>query len=302
LDYKLNELKKRIAVALIGIPVAIGLIFLGSYYFSLAIIILALYAVSEYNSFVKFKTENIQYFSSNLFTLSLLLIFSLLQKPSDIAFALILLNLLMVLIIYGIQVIRGKVKDSLISVSVVINSVFYIGAGFSSLIIIRNFNLYLLHWRDYFNQSSYIYGISFADTNTWGLIVFFIFLAIWSCDSFAYFIGKSFGKHKMHPNVSPKKSWEGAIAGLLGSVLIFSILTSIYIPEIPLVHSLLIGILIGITGQIGDLAESLLKRDVGVKDSSNLLPGHGGILDRFDSVLFVFPVLVIYFFLVAAFF
>jgi phosphatidate cytidylyltransferase len=106
----------------------------------------------------------------------------------------------------------------------------------------------------------------------------------------------------MHPNVSPKKSWEGAIAGLLGSVLIFSILTSIYIPEIPLVHSLLIGILIGITGQIGDLAESLLKRDVGVKDSSNLLPGHGGILDRFDSVLFVFPVLVIYFFLVAAFF
>jgi phosphatidate cytidylyltransferase len=121
------------------------------------------------------------------------------------------------------------------------------------------------------------------------------------CDSSAYFFGKAYGKHKLYPEVSPKKSWEGAIAGLIGAIVSFTLLNYFFIPQFPILYSLIAGVLIGITGQIGDLAESQLKRDAGIKDSSDLLPGHGGILDRFDSALFVFPVLTIFLFVIAAF-
>jgi len=118
--------------------------------------------------------------------------------------------------------------------------------------------------------------------------------AVWAGDSFAYYGGRLFGRHKLAPRVSPKKTWEGAIAGVLGSLAAGVIASTTYFQELPLLHALVIGGLISVAGPLGDLFESALKRGAGVKDSSSLLPGHGGVLDRLDSLLFAAPVVFLY--------
>ncbi len=120
-------------------------------------------------------------------------------------------------------------------------------------------------------------------------LVWLIFIGSWGADTLAYYSGKYLGKKKLCPEVSPKKTIAGAIGGLLGSTIgcgIFGIVTSSYLPEVQIIHFFLIGALCGIMGQFGDLVASSVKRYVGIKDYSNLIPGHGGILDRFDSILF----------------
>lgn len=119
----------------------------------------------------------------------------------------------------------------------------------------------------------------------WGSIaIFILFLSVWGNDAFAYFVGSRFGKHKMAPRTSPKKSWEGFFAGLVASVLGWVILT--FIPGISLAIPLAVvfGILCGFAQTIGDLAESRIKRNSGFKDSGTIMPGHGGMLDRCDSL------------------
>ena len=109
-------------------------------------------------------------------------------------------------------------------------------------------------------------------------------------DTFAYFVGVSVGKHRMAPELSPKKTWEGSAAGLLGSVvgaLLMGLLGQLWLDMPPLWHFLVLGLIGGVFGQLGDLSASLVKRYCGVKDYGTLFPGHGGMMDRVDSVLFV---------------
>lgn len=127
---------------------------------------------------------------------------------------------------------------------------------------------------------------SLASGQAW---IFMTLLVVMGCDTFAYFVGSNFGKHKLYPAVSPNKSIEGAVGGLVGSVLAVLLAGSTFLPQIGVVDGVLIGLLLGVIGQLGDLFESLLKRACGVKDSGNMIPGHGGILDRLDSLLFAFP-------------
>jgi phosphatidate cytidylyltransferase len=118
--------------------------------------------------------------------------------------------------------------------------------------------------------------------------VFLALFATFGSDTVAYFIGRAIGRHKLAPNISPGKTWEGAIAGVCGGVII-SVLFTLNTPlQLPLNYwqAIILGVLISVFGQLGDLVESLLKRNFGVKDSGSLMPGHGGILDRLDSVLF----------------
>jgi phosphatidate cytidylyltransferase len=121
----------------------------------------------------------------------------------------------------------------------------------------------------------------------------------WAGDSGAYYIGRAFGRHKMAPRVSPKKSWEGAVASVLTSVLVGGAYLFRFMP------GMAVGSMIGLTvaanaaGQLGDLAESAIKRGAAVKDSSDFLPGHGGFLDRVDSTLFTLPVIYLWVKLVA---
>ncbi len=110
-------------------------------------------------------------------------------------------------------------------------------------------------------------------------------------DTGAYFTGRAFGRHPLYAAVSPKKTWEGAVGGLAASAGAAALAHFWYLPELPLLPGLILGGLAGATGQAGDLCESMLKRAHGVKDSGRLLPGHGGMLDRIDALLFAAPVL-----------
>lgn len=120
-----------------------------------------------------------------------------------------------------------------------------------------------------------------------GVLVLGIFLSVWANDSFAYLAGSRFGKHKLAPRVSPKKSWEGFFAGLLGSALFWCLFTLIPGVNLSIPVAFVFGIVSGLAGVLGDLAESRIKRNVGFKDSGTLLPGHGGLLDRCDSLFLV---------------
>ncbi len=102
--------------------------------------------------------------------------------------------------------------------------------------------------------------------------------------------GSNFGKHKLYPAVSPNKSIEGGVGGVIGSILAVILAGVTFLPQVGVIDGVLIGLVLGVSGQLGDLFESLLKRACGVKDSGNMIPGHGGLLDRLDSLLFAFPV------------
>jgi phosphatidate cytidylyltransferase len=124
-------------------------------------------------------------------------------------------------------------------------------------------------------------------------IVFGFFLISWSYDTFAYLTGMWLGKHKLFEKISPKKTWEGTIGGTLFGLLAAYIL-SVFFIELSVMQWLAAGIIIMVSGTFGDLSESLIKRKFNVKDSGNFFPGHGGVLDRFDSVLFAAPALFCY--------
>jgi phosphatidate cytidylyltransferase len=168
-------------------------------------------------------------------------------------------------------------SNAIAGIGVMLTGFFYISLSFFLLGQLREF--YLLF--------PYIENFGF-------FIVIIMFCSIWICDSAAYFIGRKFGKHKLLERVSPKKSIEGAVAGFIASAVFFPLASYFFIPEFSTVYAIILGVIVGIFGQIGDLVESKLKRDADVKDSSDLIPGHGGILDRFDSIIFVSPIVFIF--------
>ncbi|MDP9193670.1 MAG: phosphatidate cytidylyltransferase [Acidobacteriota bacterium] len=125
-------------------------------------------------------------------------------------------------------------------------------------------------------------------------LVFFLLLVVWLGDTGAYYVGKQFGKHKLSPRISPKKTIEGLVGGVSASVIAAIVIHFTFFPKFPLLHAVIAGVLLSIAGVIGDLAESMWKRSAAVKDSGKLIPGHGGFLDRLDSILFTAPILYCY--------
>lgn len=125
-------------------------------------------------------------------------------------------------------------------------------------------------------------------------LVYLVLALTWSYDSIAYFAGSYLGRHRIFSRVSPSKTAEGTIAGLVASVAAALISKATFAPFLSTAHALVLGVLIGVAAQAGDLVESMIKRSTGTKDSSHVIPGHGGILDRFDSLLFTGPTLYLY--------
>ncbi|HMI30921.1 MAG TPA: phosphatidate cytidylyltransferase [Candidatus Limnocylindrales bacterium] len=174
---------------------------------------------------------------------------------------------------------RGASKQTLVNVSSTLLGVLYIGWLGSHVAALRE-----LPWSVHV---PYALGMSFA------LLPFFL---AWTCDTAAYLVGRAWGRHKLAPSVSPQKSVEGAMGGLLASVAAGAVARLWFAPYLSWGAALSLGALVGVFAQLGDLVESLLKRDAETKESSSLIPGHGGVLDRFDSLLFAAP--LVYYFLV----
>jgi len=128
------------------------------------------------------------------------------------------------------------------------------------------------------------------------LLLLFAMVIIWVGDTAAYFVGRSFGKYKLAPHLSPKKTWEGTVASFIGSLIVAVIFARSM--TVPLPHLLAMAALGNVAGQVGDLLESAYKRSAGIKDSGSILPGHGGVLDRIDALILAIPVVWYYWILV----
>jgi phosphatidate cytidylyltransferase len=124
--------------------------------------------------------------------------------------------------------------------------------------------------------------------------VFWAILSVAACDIAAYFVGKQWGKQKIAPDISPNKTWIGSIGGALASILVSVLLGILFGLPMQIWELIIMGLLISVIAQCGDLVESFLKRTAGVKDSGNLLPGHGGILDRIDGYILLGPIVYYY--------
>jgi len=116
-----------------------------------------------------------------------------------------------------------------------------------------------------------------------------LYSSVWAADSMAFYVGKSIGKRKLYPEISPNKTVEGAVGSLMGGIVGAVLIKATLLTQIPIVHTVIIGLAVGFSTIIGDLVESMFKRDAGVKDSSHILPGHGGVLDKLDGVTFAGP-------------
>jgi phosphatidate cytidylyltransferase len=192
-----------------------------------------------------------------------------------------------------IELFRKK-GSPITNIAATVLGVLMISLCFGTLIFLRELFPYGFPVYKFF-ATGYADNLQLAQINRWGgYTVIAVFLSIWMCDTAAYFGGSAFGKHPLFERVSPKKTWEGAVFGFIFSVLTMIAAKLLLLGYLAVHHAIILGVLIGIFGQVGDLIESRLKRDVGVKDSSTLIPGHGGLYDRFDSLVYLSPIVYLY--------
>jgi phosphatidate cytidylyltransferase len=187
-----------------------------------------------------------------------------LERPGSLTLAAVAVGILLI----ASLALPGSLKSYPSAVATTLFGVLYIGVSLSFLIPVR-----------------------YTDPDEGRHWIFVLFVAIWAGDIFAYFVGRQFGRHPLAPQISPQKTLEGAVAGLAGSLLAAWAYQYFFWQTVSLKGVMLLAGLIAVAGQLGDLAESALKRSGNVKDSGALLPGHGGILDRIDSLLFGAPAL-----------
>ncbi len=259
-----KNLIKRIVVSLIGIPVLLFCAIYGSYFFLGLMLVILLLSIHEIN-FLGSKLDISRHNYSG-FIFGLLASIDMYLYYGEHIFFLILgyLSLILIIAVFNTR------QNNMLEVSFRCFSIFYLSLFLGTLILVREYPF----------TSGYDIG---------GKFILVVFLSVWLCDIMAYFGGKSMGKHLLFPRISPKKTVEGAVSGFLSSIGVFIVSHYTFFPELEIKYGIALGITIGVLGQLGDLIESYFKRQTGVKDSSTILPGHGGILDRFDSLIFVSP-------------
>ncbi len=267
-------LGRRVLTAVIGIPITIYVIHYGEWLFAAAILILTLLAWHEFYTMLSNKNVKV-FYNLGIIMNALILGCAWLGNSQEMTMTLVFAALLCLVN----MVVSGN-KSTVADVAFSILGIIYIGVGFSHLLLLR-----------YTDNSLYI-TTSMGTLSMGASYLWLAFIGTWANDTFAYFVGSRFGRHKLCPAISPAKTVEGFIGGLAGSILAITLLGLLF--KLPVNHSIIMGIVVGVIAPIGDLAESAIKRFAEVKDSGKLLPGHGGILDRFDSILFTVPIVYYY--------
>ena len=263
---------KRTFTAIVGITAAFFLIRSGGLIFASTVLVLALIGWYEFRVMMLSKGYKVYYLTSGTAVALLNILHAFGYKDTLVP---ILTAAIISIMLEGLY--YHKRGNWAPEVALSSFSVLYIGLLFSHFIMLREVS------------SSMVKVIGMGSMSLGEVFLWLVLFGTWASDTFAYIFGCAFGKRPLCQAVSPKKSIEGAIAGFLGCVLVVMYLgTSILAFDI--LKTLILSILIAIFAPLGDLVESLLKRSFGVKDSGNVFPGHGGVLDRFDSVLFAIPI------------
>ena len=260
--------KSRVLVNVIGIPSILSIIYLGDNLisiplFSIFVLTVVLLATYEWHNLMSIKNVLIKTFD---FISVSLIIFSFYMQYS---FELILL----IIVVHALASIISEIFKSYSSpindISSSLLGLVWIGVFIGSLVLIRNLDS----------------GFT---------LTLMMILSIWICDTFAFVFGSSYGKKKMAQSISPNKTWLGTFSGFLGSFIVPLLIFCYYpIASFTALDYVVFSVIFGVLGQIGDLSISLLKRQANIKDTSNILKGHGGILDRFDSLGFASPIFFI---------
>lgn len=252
-------MKTRIITAVAAIIAFVPFLVLGGKYFLFATIVLSMLAVYEIIKICFGYINKSVLLLANLFVLSIFF-------KNQIDYGMWLIIFLSIVFLLLAEIITSSHKVKIVDISTVLFLSGYVSVGFYSLYSIRILDI---------------------------LWVLFLLLTIWVTDSLAYFGGMKFGKRKLSVNISPNKSIEGSIIGSLSTLIvavIFYFFTDVFNN---LLVAVAVTLMVSIVGQMGDLIESAYKREYGVKDSSNLLPGHGGVFDRFDSIILSAPMLFV---------
>lgn len=296
----MKELARRIIVAFIGIPIAIAIIYLNKFLFFLFLLVLSNLTLREFYNLTKHRNYAPNTFFGyfiNSITLILSYIFlsSLKVIDTNQTISLIILVFFLspfILLLGNIWSKKQKITETL---ATTLFGLLWINFSFVAILMLRSLPSLFLRINELgVSNKLYLTSVPIPITDLWTFLFFISILgSIWICDSFAYFIGTALGKHKLAPSISPKKSWEGSIAGIFGAFISFYIFDTIFALSIQNGFLFLFSFAVGVIGQLGDLGESKIKRDFNAKDSSNLLPGHGGLLDRLDSIMFVFPTIFV---------
>ena len=266
-----KTLGSRVLVAIFGAPLIIFLILSGGIAFAILILIINLaaqyefYKLTEHKGMLPLKIIGL--------TGTVFITFSFYKYGLE-KFWLIVLILFYLIVLT--ELFRNK-SSATLNVASSTWGLFYPAFFFGFMILLRELP----------NEINMEYSLG-------GKWILLMLICIWICDTAAYFIGKAIAKHKLFTRVSPNKTIEGAVSGLVFSLIIGYVFHLTYINSLTLFQCMIIAFIAGTFGQLGDLLESLFKRDADVKDSSSILPGHGGMLDRFDAPLLVAPAVYLY--------
>lgn len=257
-------LRQRVISAAVFIPILIACIWFGNRWFSIVVAVAAIIGVIEFYSMVAQKGWQPLTIFGTLWTL--FFIFngyyanSYTSESTWLLVTFALITSAVALSLLWVLFLRPSGERIMVSWAASLAGIFYMGWLLSYWVLIMN-----TYGRDW---------------------VFLALFSTFAVDTSAYFVGRTWGRHKMAPTVSPGKTWEGALGGLAGAIAAVMALALILDIDISYAQLVLLGFLIAVFAQLGDLAESKIKRSMGVKEAGNLIPGHGGILDRLDSIVF----------------
>ncbi|WP_317303133.1 phosphatidate cytidylyltransferase [Acidaminococcus timonensis] len=262
---------QRIRTAIVAIPIALCLIKLGGLPFALGVLLLGLVGFREFQDML--TKDGIQVYRAMGMAGTCLLILAAGAGHGDWLLPLVTLFSLLVMLEGLYCYAQGHFPEN---TGLTCMALVYLGLSFAHFILLRELTGPV--------HTLPLWGpMSLGEALLWTVM-----FATWASDTFAYFGGRAFGRTKLLPRVSPKKTREGALCGFIGCVLTVWLLGNVWLGY-PLLPVLLLGIGIGIFAPLGDLVESILKRSCDIKDSGNFFPGHGGVLDRCDSLIFSVP-------------